>query len=239
MLSKQAAAHALSGSVSAALTCLVAMSLLTRPWLGSFAILGTSPAVGLIVVAYLLGVRLVYLDQQMAKSANVEAGNQPNAAHSKMTLWMALAGFAGCAAAILVAGPFLAHAADALAEKSGLGGTFVGTTLVALSTSLPELVSSLAALRMGAPDLAIGNVFGSNAFNVILLAPLDLVHPGPLMAAVSANHAITCVAAILATQVAVMGQLYQSEKRTYLIEPDAGLVILIVAGALVLVYFCR
>jgi cation:H+ antiporter len=92
---------------------------------------------------------------------------------------------------------------------------------------------------MGAHDLAIGNVFGSNAFNMILLVPLDVMHPGPLLAAVSANHAITAVAAVLATQVAVMGQLYQAEKRILFVDPDAGLVMLIVIGALVLVYFSQ
>ena len=87
--------------------------------------------------------------------------------------------------------------------------------------------------------LAIGNVFGSNAFNMILLAPLDVIHPGPILAAVSGNHAVTCVAAVLATQIAVLGQLYQAENRRRLIEPDASLVILVVVGALALVYFIR
>jgi cation:H+ antiporter len=82
-------------------------------------------------------------------------------------------------------------------------------------------------------------VYGSNAFNMVLLAPLDAVHSGPLLAAVAPSHAITCMAVILATLVAIMGQLYQSESRLRLIEPDAWLVILIVLGALVLVYFGR
>jgi len=239
MLSKQAAAHALSGSVSAALACLIALGLLTGTWLGTYSVLGISPAIYAVVVSYLLGVRLVYLDQRIAHRTAAEEGAIPHEPVAGMSLGKALAGFAACAGAILLAGPFLAHAADELAVKTGLGGTFVGTTLVAFSTSLPELVSSLAALRMGAHDLAIGNVFGSNAFNMMLLAPLDLIHPGSLLASVSPNHAITCVAAVLATLVAVMGQLYQSEKRTRLIEPDALLVILIVIGALVLVYFAR
>jgi cation:H+ antiporter len=198
--------------------------------------MGISPLTYLVVVAYLLGVRLVYLDQRIAQRTAAEQGVATHVL-TGMTLGKALAGFAVCAAAIFVAGPFLAHAADELAKKTGLGGTFVGTTLVAFSTSLPELVSSLAALRMGAFDLAIGNVFGSNAFNMILLAPLDALHPTPLLSAVSPSHAVTCVAAVLATMVVVLGQLYQAEKRIRLIEPDAALVILIIVAGLVLVYF--
>jgi cation:H+ antiporter len=239
MLSKQAAAHALSGSVSAALTCIVALGLLTGKWAGEYAVMGISPAIIALVVAYSFGVRLVYLDQRIANRTATDLGGHAHVPLGTMTLPKAAAGFAACAVTILVAGPFLAHAADVLAEKSGLGGTFVGTTLVAFSTSLPELVASFASVRMGAHDLAIGNIFGSNAFNMILLVPLDFVHDTSLLAAASSSHAITCIAAVLATQVAVLGQLYQAERRTKLIEPDAGLVILIVLGALALVYFFR
>jgi cation:H+ antiporter len=192
MLSREAAAHALSGSVSAGLMCLIALGLLKNKWLSTHAILGTSPVIFAVVLSYLLGVRLTFLDQRIAQRSATEKGVPVHEPPAGLTLGKALAGFATCAAAILIAGPFLAHAADELAVTTGLGGTFVGTTLVAFSTSLPELVSSFAALRMGAHDLAIGNIFGSNAFNMILLLPLDLVHPGPLFAAISPIHAITC-----------------------------------------------
>lgn len=237
MLSRQAAAHALSGSVSAGLMGLVALGLLTGKAFEPFAIIGISPAIFLLVIAYCFGVRLIYLDQRIAVRTAAEQGEVPASLPSGMTLTKALVGFAICAAVIFLSGPYLAESAGELADKSGLGNTFVGTTLVALSTSLPELVSMLAALRLGAIDLAIGNAFGSNAFNMILFAPLDLVHHDSLLATVSPSHAITCVAAMIATLVAIMGQLFKSEARTRLIEPDAWLVILIVIGALGLIYY--
>jgi cation:H+ antiporter len=240
MLSKQAAAHALSGLVAASLTAIVGLGLLTAKGLAPYTAFGISPAIWLIVLAYFLGVRLVYLDQRIAVRTAAEHGVEAEA--PTMGLAPALGGFAVCAIVIVIAGPYLAEAAGVLADKTGLGKTFVGTTLVALSTSLPELVSMIAALRMGATDLAIGNVFGSNAFNMILLAPLDALyrnpeHHGSLFAALSPEHAITCVAVILATQVAVMGQLYQAETRVRFIEPDAWLVIAIVLGALAMIYY--
>jgi cation:H+ antiporter len=145
-------------------------------------------------------------------------------------------GFAAAAAVILVTGPFLAETAGRIAELSGLGETFVGTTFVALSTSLPELVTSLAAVRIGAFDLAVGNVFGSNAFNMLLFLPLDLLYPGSLFASVRPLHAVSGLAAIVATSVVIMGQLYQSETRVRFIEPDAWLVILLILAALGIVY---
>jgi cation:H+ antiporter len=85
-------------------------------------------------------------------------------------------------------------------------------------------------------DLAIGNIFGSNAFNMLLLAPLDAVQPGSLFAAISPIHALSCFSAILVTTVAVMGQLYQVENRRRFVEPDALLMLALIFGALLLVH---
>lgn len=235
MLSREAARHALSGNVGAALAAVVAVGLLTPHVLGSGELLGISYGLWLVGIGYLMGVRLVYFDQRNSRAEAVAV--LPAQSHSVAESWHRPAlGFAAAAAVIVVTGPYLAEAAGQIADASGLGKTFVGTTLVAFSTSLPELVASLAALRMGALDLAIGNVFGSNAFNMILLIPLDALHRGPILAAVSASHAITCLAAIVATLVVVLGQLYHAERRRTIIEPDATLVILIVLGALWLIF---
>jgi len=235
MLSRQAARHALSGNVSAALIALVALGLLGQAILGSGQFMGISFGLWLVVLGYVFGIRLVYYDQRASRLETA-----PDAAESPAASWSSAArpglGFLIAAAVIVVVGPYLASAAGEIAEISGLGNSFVGTTLVAFSTSLPELVASLTALRMGAHDLAIGNVFGSNAFNMLLLIPLDLVQEGPILSVVSHGHAITCVAAIIATMVVVLGQLYQVERRKWLIEPDATLVVAVILGSLWLVY---
>jgi cation:H+ antiporter len=120
-----------------------------------------------------------------------------------------------------------------------LGGSFIGTTLVAMSTSLPELVASLAALRMGAADLALGNVLGSNVFNMVLMLPLDLVYSGSLFEAVSLTHALTAMSVIVVTGIVIMGQLYQADRRVRLVEPDGWLIIALVIGSLVMIFYHR
>lgn len=239
MLSRLAAGHALSGSMSCALTALVGVTLLTGPMLGNVTLLGISPGLWLVAAAYIGGVRITYYDQRVAAAVLEAAALDEKTPEPPKSLSKAVLGFTLAAAVILVVGPFMAHAAENFAKATGLGRTFVGTTLVALSTSLPELVSSLAAIRMKSFDLAIGNVFGSNSFNMLLLVPLDAVHPGSLMASVAAGHGITCLAAILATQTAIMGQLYNVEGRSKFIDPDAWLVIAIVVGGLTLVYYTQ
>jgi cation:H+ antiporter len=239
MLSRAAAAHALSATMGMALTALATLGILTGPRLPHLTLYGVGVGSLILLVAYVGGVRLVFYDQRFVAQQQGEQSQDVLVPASHLTLPIAITGYVVAAVAIVVAAPFLARAADRLAELSGLGGTFVGTTLVALSTSLPELVATAAAVRMGAFDLALGNIFGSNAFNMVLLVPLDAVYPGALLAAVSPTHALTGVSTILVTAVAVMGQLYHVEKRRFFLEPDAVLVIGLVLGTLLLLYALR
>ncbi|HLU40151.1 MAG TPA: sodium:calcium antiporter, partial [Planctomycetota bacterium] len=186
MLSRRSAAHALSATTSILLTVLVVLSLL-RP--SRTELLGAGVGVWVVAGVYLLGVRLSFFDQRLMRKDDPDAGGR------ERPLLRPILGFAASAVVLFFAAPFLANAAGRIADLTGLGTTFVGTTMVALATSLPELTSTIVALRIGAPDLAIGNLFGSNAFNMLLLLPLDLAWPGALLAAVSPDHAITGLAA--------------------------------------------
>jgi cation:H+ antiporter len=234
MLSREAASHALSATLGIALTGLAGCAILTAGHVPTAEVLRISGWSWAILFAYLLGARMLFLDLRI--SARIAAETTPDVVVRTGSPGKSVAMFAVAALVLLVAGPRLATSANALADRSGLGGTFIGTTLVALTTSLPELVASLAAVRMGAPDLAIGNVFGSNAFNMTLFAALDAAQTGPLFSAVSPVHAVTAFAVVVATAIAVLGQLYHVEERLPVIEPDALLVIVVIAGALGLVF---
>lgn len=234
MLSRASAAHALSATASISMTTLVAIAIFVGSRLGAISIAGVGLGSLAILGAYLLGLRLVYFDQRNAAGKRSEKIAPPGL---KVKLRTAVLGFIACAAAILVAAPFVAKSAGRIAELSGLGNTFVGTTLVAFSTSLPELVATIGAVRMGAFDLALGNIFGSNSLNMILFVPLDIAHRGPLFATLSSTHVLTALAVIMATTVAVLGQLYHAEKRILFIEPDALAMIAIILGALGLIYY--
>lgn len=237
ILSREAASHALSATLSIALTGLVGMALLTADRLPKLGWLGIGGWSWAILVASLLGARMLFLDQRISARAAAEVvGDRSLPPAGGRSLTRPGIAFASAAVVLLVAGPRLAHVADSLAEQSGLGRTFVGTTLVAFTTSLPELVASVVAVRMGAFDLAIGNTFGSNAFNMVLFVPLDAFQVGPLFAAVSPAHAVTALAVIVATAIAVLGQLYQENRRIPVLEPDAMLVLLVVIAALAMVY---
>ena len=127
----------------------------------------------------------------------------------------------------MIAAPILASSANQIAEQSGVSSGFIGTSLVAIATSLPELVTTLAAVRLGAFDLAVGNLFGSNAFNMAAFFFVDTAYrSGPLLNVVLDTHAMTALWSILLMSTALMGIIYRVEKRYMLIEPDSFVIIL-------------
>jgi cation:H+ antiporter len=235
ILASGAAAHALSATMSVVMTGLCLLFLITQ-FEATVAGIGPGPLV--LAVSYVLGLRLVYHDQQLAlqKAASHSVGLAPQRGQS---LSSAVFGYAASALGVFLAAPVLAGAADGLADASGLGDTFVGATLVAFSTSMPEAVTAYAAVRMGAFDLAVGNIFGSNAFNMTILLPADAFFDGSLLAAASPTHAITAVCVIIVTSFTTLGLLYRPERRYWLLEPDALLVITAVLGSLGLLYYLR
>jgi len=224
MLSNISAAHALAALVSMALTSIIVVALLLERESVSFPLhighVGIGPI--LCIVFYFFSIRLIYLDQQMSAK---EAETEPQT--SKMSLSVAGLIYVGTTVVIFIAASYLAPTADRIADLTGLGGSFVGSTLLALTTSLPELVTTIVAVRIGAADMAIGNIFGSNTFNIAILLPVDMFYTkGTLLADASSVHAITGTAVILLSCVCVMGILYRADRRYWMIEPNAVLVVL-------------
>lgn len=233
ILSNTAAAHALSGIVACLMTAIALLGILAdSEW--NFIRLGVA-SWGLILT-YGICVRLLYLDQRVSMEATPGEAQEHKPAFS---LPVNILGFLVCAGVIFLVAPQLAHAADQMAAITGLGRTFFGTVFVSTMTSLPEAISTFAAIRLGANDMAIGNILGSNAFNMLILAFTDIASPLPVLSLVSETHAITATCVLIATCVTLLCLLYRAEKRWWIIEPDALLVILIVISGIALVYVNR
>jgi len=114
--------------------------------------------------------------------------------------------FVAASAVILIAGVALTDAADTIALKTGLGKTFVGSIMLALATSLPEVVTTSTAARMGKLDMAVGNIFGANIFNMFILSAISILYfPGSLLQAVNTSHILTIAMVVVLTSVAMIG----------------------------------
>lgn len=236
ILTRSAAAHALSATVGALLTGLILLGILLDD---QYTFLCVGPASWAVIAAYGLCARLIFLDQrESAKVAEEELHTVPaeEAELRKLPLALSILGFVVATAVIFFTAPQLAATGDTIATVTGLGRTFIGTLLLAAVTSLPEAVSTIACVRLGATDMAISNIFGSNAFNMLIFGALDFSTSGSLLSSVSETHSITAACVLVTTAVGLLSILYRAEKRWWLVEPDAALIALMVVGSLYLVY---
>ena len=233
MLSRAAAAHALSGTMSMTLLALVGIAVFIPDGV-DVSVGGVGIGLWVVAGAYFLGLRLVFFDQRFAAKLVAEGAERVTVPEG---LGKPLLGYLISAGLIFVAAPMLARSANELAELIGVGNTFFGTLFLPLCTTLPELVAGITAIRMRAFALVVGNAFGTIAFNLLLLVPIDLAYEGSLMSVASQAHVVTCFAAILVIAITVMGQLYHAERRISFIEPDALLVVVLVFAAFGLIYY--
>jgi len=179
---------------------------------------GAMPALGhvglytpVILLLYLLAMRSLYRYEKAQVSEYVEDRVE---LHPDISLKQAVQGYVLAAVAVMAAGIWLPFIARDLAAVMAWQQSFVGTLFVAAITSAPEVVVTVAALRMGAVDLAIGNLFGSNLFNIAILAIDDLAYlPGPLLADVSLTHATSAISAMMMSGLAVVGLVLRPASR--------------------------
>lgn len=234
--------NTLTAALAIILTAMAAIVVLMRP---SESLFGVGPSSAVILFVYLVGARAIYrhgtlLRQtgeiaEMSPPADVAAGERSSG--EPAGLRRAVLTFGAGAAIILVVAPLLASSAKGLADATGLAQSFVGTWLVGLSTSLPELVTSLAAVRIGAYDMAVGNLFGSNAFNMLLFVPLDVAHrSGPILGAVHPVHAVTALVAVVLMAVGLAAIVYRAKGKLSMLEPSSGLILLGYLAGLAIIF---
>ncbi|MTI93956.1 MAG: sodium:calcium antiporter [Firmicutes bacterium] len=182
----------------------------------------------LLLAVFLGGLRLIgRYERKRGGSDDTE-----EARYRDCTLPRAGIVFAIAAIMIVIAGRQVAIAADELSRVTVLGGTFVGSFLVAVTTSLPELVTTLTAVRLGAYDMAIGNIMGANIMNIFIIVVTDLVYrEGSVLSVVSQDNLITGFLAIVLMAIAVTGLIYRSRRSIFYLGFDAiAIIVLYFAG---------
>lgn len=229
ILRRVAMRHALTASIAALLIGAAAFFLLADidvkiGWVGVDSLL--------LMAIYLVGMRLL-----QSGGPPPEPGEPEPIPAGTPRLATSLIGFALAAGVLVVATPFLVRASADIAEITGLGAGFVGTILVAMVTSLPELVTTIAAVRIGAYDLAVGNLFGSNAFNIFALGLADVFFlPGRFLGVVDPAFALVALLGLLLTTMALIGNLIRVGRRVLFIEIDALAIIVVYFAGMAFLY---
>ncbi len=163
-----------------------------------------------ILLLSAIAMRTVFRYEKEHREAFVAAAPR----YRGLTLSNAAVRYSAAAAAVVIAGTALPFVGKQISLQMGWHQSFVGTLFVAFATSVPEIVVTVAALRLGAIDMAIGNLFGSNLFDIAILAVDDLFYrPGPLLAHVAPTHAVSALSTMIMTGVAIIGLLYRPKTR--------------------------
>ena len=141
---------------------------------------------------------------------------------------------------ILVFGLLLVVFAERIAGQSGLGTSFIGVTLLAGATSLPELTTSITAVRIGAYTMAISNIFGSNLIMMVLVFPADILfRGGPILDGASVTVSLSLVFGILVTTIFLVGLIVRRKPRIGAVGLDSVLVLVAFFGSLWAYYLVR
>ena len=144
------------------------------------------------------------------------------------------------AGVILVCGVMLVESAQTIAEQSGLGSSFIGVTLLAASTSLPELSTTIAAVRMGAYTMAISNIFGSNLIMVLMLFPADIFYrQGEILHQADDAAQLALLSGIFVTTIYVIGLLIKKKPRILGMGVDSVLVLAVYFASIYAFYSLR
>ena len=225
ILDNASPSHALVATLAIVLTAMAGAAIVSGGW-GRIGHVGIETI--LIMAIYLIGIRSVYANMtQTSPPDQLELG-----ATSRTVLRRGLLGFAAAAAGLLITAPLLVLSAEVLAAESGMSESFVGTLLVGLTTSFPEIAACIAAVRLGALDLAVGSILGSNAFNMTILLAMDVAYAkGPVLAAASPDHARTALFAAIAVGFGLMAILARRGTRLASLRVESLAIVLSYAGA--------
>lgn len=199
--------HILSAGFGVVLVGFVGLSVLLVDKTGTFNLAHVGAYTPMIILLYIIAMRALFVHERaQVKEFVAQVADR----YQDITLRRAISYYALAAMVVIAAGTYLPFVGARLAEAMGWHQTFVGTLFIAGVTSLPELAVTLAALRIGALDMAIANLLGSNLFNIVVLAIEDLIYlNGPLLTYISPLHAFSAMSAVVMSGIVIIGLVYR------------------------------
>ncbi|MDY7105670.1 MAG: sodium:calcium antiporter [Actinomycetota bacterium] len=179
-------------------------------------VLGVHPATVLLVVGYVFGLSLVRREGDdpaweptQTDETRVDEPDPENEGAPLSRLW---AEFAVLAVVVAGTGFVIANSGLAVAEETGITGTVVGTLGTGVITSLPELVTAIAAVRAGALTLAVGDIIGGNAFDLLMIAAADLTLRESVYHGMGGQATFVLALSIVLSAVLLAGLLFRQRK---------------------------
>jgi len=185
----------------------------------------------LIIILYVVFIRIILRREQQPSSPQASE-QEATLDYGGISLKKTYLYFALSAIFIIGAGIWLAMIGKEVAVVTGWGESFVGSLLLGFTTSLPEITVSFAAMRIGAVDLAVANMIGSNLFNMTIIPVDDLLYlPGSVLASVSETHLVTTLVVMVMTVMLIAGLRFNPKKLFRLSWWNVTMIVLFSLGA--------
>ncbi len=187
----------------------------------------------LIAVTYIVCIRQLSREVAVegwvpAKEADVERSELERLSTSNPRLMMLTAAMG---LLILIGGTLVTLSAEGIADQTGTGTGLVGLTLLAFATSLPELSTAIAAVKLRRAELAIGDILGGNMFDVVLILLIDILDQGePVLRQVDDSSMTAALLGVLLTTLVLIGLIERRDKYALRMGYDS-IAILIVYSA--------
>jgi cation:H+ antiporter len=229
--------HALSIGFGLVLTGVAGLALAGGPVVPAFGWVGWGSLS--LITLYFVAMRVIFIHERHRRAREVkEVAEELH--YEAIGLRGAIVRYAAAAVFVVGAALWLPQLGAELARETGLGEAFVGSLFVAITTSLPEIVVSLAAVRIGALDLGVGNVLGSNLFNMFILGLDDVFYrQGALLSQADRIHSVPIVAVMIMYGLFLVGLTYRVLNKRFVVTWDTGAIAAVYAAAIALVYSLR
>ena len=217
ILSKASPGHMVAAGMGILLIAVAAGSILagerfsglTLGWVGIPSIL--------IIILYLVGARQIFRFEQKQQSAPAQPASLRYREISIRTVYLR---FALAAIAVIGAGIWLSFIGDEMAKTTGWDASFVGSLFLAITTSMPELAVTVAAVRLGAIDMAVADILGANMLDMVAITLADLFYTqGPILfqprSLVSDAHLTTAILVVVMNLLVIVGLRFRQKRKTF------------------------
>jgi len=229
--------HALSIGFGLLLIAVAGLGLLAGARLPPLGWIGLSTPI--LIVLYFVAMRVIFTHQKQTVARETrEVAEELH--YAGTPLRTAVLHYLMAALLVVGAALILPQLGAEIARQTGLGEALVGSLFIAITTSLPEIVVSLTAVRIGAIDLGIGNVLGSNLFNLLILGLDDVFYrQGSLLAAAAPSHSVAVVAVVAMYGLFQTGLTYRVLTKRFVVAWDTGGIAVVYVAAVALTYLLR
>ncbi len=213
LLSKASSEHILSAGWGILLIAIAAGSIFAGQRFSGLALGWMGLPSIVIFIVYLVALWQIFRFERSHQPSSPQASPAQYEGISARTVYLR---FTLAAIAVIGAGIWLSFIGDEIAQVTGWSASFVGSLFLAISSSAPELVVAIAALRLGAIDMAIADILGSNMFNIAIVAPVDLAYrQGSVLSVASDSHLVTAATVVMMSLVVITGVRFRAKRKTF------------------------